>query len=1529
MDNKTTCILLHVVIMEQGKNVGEQRISVFQNGKYELKSLISKQEYPVSILVHDGVATLVCKDYAKIQHNKMQYSNIQLNEHFICGVSWKNQNYLVISEGLRGTSEQYTEYVVNDPCELIIGRKDISDIRIHDWSDTPIVSSQHAKLTFNGQEWFIEDLGSLNGTYVNGQYIRKSSLRTEDRIFIMGMTIRISREGIEIYGTKKITVQSPALKKKDAIRDHDFDTVPATRSYTISIRNEDQKEDIRSKYLYHPSPRSIKIVRPETIEIEQKASVGNKPEINWLSVVGAPLVMVIMLICLVTVFGMSPIMLIMSGTMSILSIVTAFISYRSQKKKFSAKHASIDQTYSEYLDDVQKRIKDAHKRQSDILGDNNPSPDRCLSIVSKRDRHLWQRDGSDYDFLHVRLGIGKIPAAVQANFKRPAVIYTETEDDKRAGRIADRSRTIHDVPVLEDLKKTKLIGMKGHIEACIQFCRNVIVEITALHSPSDIRIVCLVSENDLAKWDWVRWLPHARNDEKNGRYLFTSAEEAEEALNGINEVLRRRINNEKKYDEEVTDVLPYYIFFITNPGIIEKHSIRKVIQNTENASCTTFYISKALPKACDHMIDMSFEDGKIYSTKNMEAAVEFRTDLFSLQKADQFARDMAPIMLETENSIGSVPRRVSFLEGYEVNRPEELNIAARWAESRTFKSLSVPIAAMAGGVPFEFDIHEKVHGVNGIVAGMPGSGKTEMVQSWLLSLAVNFSPQDVSFVLVDFKGTGLISPFRNLPHVAGTISNLDTNISHNLISLQNEVHRREKILARYSEELGKATQDINSVNKAYSKGIIQERLPVMIIVIDEFAEFKKNFPDFGQEIDSLTSKGRALGIFVVLMTQKPGGVVSAKSEDNIKFRWCLRVANYAASKEMLGKADAAKIQNPGRAFVKVGEDDLYEEVQSYWSGAPYHENNKKKVELINPISIVNYDGSKKTCERVIKDDTDETATICEIDAVVDYIAKYCEAHGIASAEKVWTESLPDRIAVTDLLEESYDGIEWSEKRKGGFTIGLLDDPVRQAQYPLKLDPSVVGHTVIYGAPVSGKTTLLKTIAASIAMTIKPDEASIYILDFGGWNMNLFRNFPHVGGIAFDNEPDRISKLCMLLFDMLEERKKLFASVGIGNIHAYRRIAGSVHLPDVYLLVDNFGAMIKMYPELDEFFITYTGSAANYGMYLIATANSSNAVPMKISQGIKNAIALQMIDQSDYTFLVGKVSEKLPDILGRGYIKGNPPMEFQAALPTPGADDVEISDNIQKVAYVMESGWDGSLPEPIPEMPDVIPYQSVSDGVMLGLSSDKVKPVIWDYRKQHYFMISGLPKSGKTSMLKAITAQFLEKGEGEIYLFDLADNGWENPKGYTERYLTTGAEADAFLEEVRLEMQRRYSEQQSGIKREYKPLIFVIDDYGSFFKAVSNDTMARLQAIVQIGKGLGLYLIIASDAYELNSYYSKGEIVATTMVKNKDCLMLGGSMNDHSSIAVNAKYAQKSQEVGEYEGYFVKKGDPLKIKAMMY
>lgn len=1519
---------VHVVLMEKDGATGATTIFPGREGVFEFHVINVQIAFPVKISMQYNRCLLISAEGKPFKlPNGRAASSVDLLQNPVLQMECDGKLYFIIAETEEGDSEYYTKYRFDGPGEFVIGKSKDCDIQV----EMEYISRKHAILINDGKRLKIQDCGSSNGTYVNGYVCKDTYLKAKDTIYIPGLFIVVEADGIMIGCSSKIKINNKKLKE---IRPEQTpQTIISTKLLTKALdpaKTSTTAETLLEKYRFKPAPRLVKPIRERLIDMEKPPTSASAPEYNWMSILLAPMISVVLMLVLVFALGMSPIMLIMSGSMSVISIITATVNYKKQKKKHVGTTNKIDVTYRAYLDKIKTQLKEAHSQQLTRLLSDNPAPNRWPDIAKKKENPLWERTIGDEDFLNARLGLGSITASVRAIYKRPEVVVEESELERQAVTIATNSIVIDNAPILADFYHNKQTGMLGNREATMMICRNVLTELSGLHTPGDVKIVALINENEAEKWKWLRWLPHCADENRKHIYFYTDAEAAKEPLDEIYDILGRRDNlAEDSYGEKKQE-LPHFLFVVANPQIIEKHPVRKMIYSDAMIGCSAIFLApslSALPQCCMQIIEADVEEGRIYKRNDAANDRAFATDKFTLSQADEYARGLAPIFVESDGAGKTLPNVVTFLEGYGVETPDQLEITKRWANAETYNSLAVPIAVAAGDSSFCFDIHEKRHGVNGIVAGMPGSGKTEMVQSWLLSLAVNYSPEDVNFVLIDFKGTGLIAPFKGLPHIAGTISNLDTDINRNLLALQNEVHRREQIIDKYSSY---GVKNINSMNKSYAGGLIPEKLPILLVVIDEYAEFKKIYPDFGKEIDSLTSKGRALGIFVVLMTQKPAGVVSAKSEDNIKFRWCLRVANYSASKEMLGRNDAAKIQNSGRAFIKVGEDDVYEEVQSFWSGAPYDPSKHEKKTIENPIALVHTDGSRTLCETVAKKTSKEIG-INEIDAVVDYIAEYCKKTGIPEAMKVWTEKLPNMVALTDLLVDEYNGIEWPKNRNTEITIGIADDPASQSQYAACINPVVQGHTAIYGGPVSGKTTLLKTIAMSIAMTNQPDEASIYCMDFGGWNLNSIKDLPHVGGIVFDQDANRLGKLCMLLNDILNERKELFAGAGVGNIASYRKTPGAKHLPDVYLLIDGMHSLMKMYPELDTFFINYTGNGLNYGMYLIATTNTPYGIPMKIAANIRHAVVLQMVDKNDYTYLAGKTTISLAAISGRGFLKGNPPLEFQAAMPTPGDDDSVVTRNIANVAKVMNACWSGSLPDEIPDMPEIVEYRSwKKPGVMLGLSTDRVKPVLWDYEKQHYFMISGTPESGKSNLLKVIAKQMSEKEEARIIAFDIKGSGLKELKAIADTYQTTAAEMDAYVESLRPEMQRRYERKQQGQEINDTPIVLVVDDFDTFFDAVSNDTMLRLQAIVRIGAGLGLYLIAAGDSYRVASLCYKSEPVTTGMLKGKCAAMMGGCMKDHSAITVKGvSHNKMDEEIRKFEGYYVEKSEIVGMKAMKF
>lgn len=1398
-------------------------------------------------------------------------------------------------------------------CTLGVGRSDKPSAKGYEndvFIKLPFVSGHHLRLERDGERTIVEDLGSLNGTYLNGVRIKRAQMKDGDVLSILTVRITLKEDRLLI----------------ENVPDH---LLSANRIKEPELRKAAEKRPVSERGYWHSrAPRLAFREETGTVEITRSPSAGGAPQINWFSVLVTPMISVALMLVMVFVMGTSAMMLIMSGVMSVLSAVAAIVSYKKQKAKFGESSEAIERKYRKYLEGISAKIEAAHAGQMNSIQTANPSPSECLHIAEERNGRLWERTPEDRDFLCVRIGTGEIDANMTASYKREAVILVEEPLENEAVALAQKSRTLKDAPIMCDIHNAKYIGVVGEREAELQLLRTMLVGLATTHSCDELKIVVIAAEAEAAQWSWLRWLPHCADDQNDKRFVFAGSENDEEILvDKIGEEIRQRQpNNGEHGNIKPEDLLPHYLFVIADRARFEKSWIRKVLSAKEDlgASCIYVYDSHAkLPKRCQEIISVSQSGGEAYQTKDMANKTVFRMDEFSLEEAETFARTLSPVEVE---SVGAsvLPQSISFLAGYGVNRPEELNIENRWKKARPYKSVAVPIAAMSEDGMFEFDIHPKYHGTHGMVVGTTGCGKTEMMQAWLLSLAVNYSPEDISFALIDFKGTSMVAPFEKLPHyLKGVLTNLDFKkepyvLDRAMMAIRSEILRREEVLAKYE------AKNIWTLNEQYAKGLVPEKLPILIFVIDEFAMMKNEYPKVTEFVDEVAAVGRALGVWMILMTQTPEGVISQKSENNFSFRWCLKTANRAASRSVLGIQDAAKFRKPGRAYIKIGED--LRQVQAFFAGAPYDPYAKMTSGAEEPITQVALNGTKRPMEEKTKIVSDRT----EIEVVIEHIAKLCEKNGFTGNTRLWQPMLPERIGLDELLPAVFDGQQWPKTETLAPIIGWMDDPQRQEQYPLALELAKTGHIVIYGAPVTGKTTLLQTLIMSIALTRKPDETSIYIMDFGGWNLSVFRELPHVGGVANDNEPERINKLVLLLNRILEDRKQRFSNLGVGNISTYREVTGE-RLPDVVLVVDNFGPVLKMYPDLDAFFVTVTSIGANYGVYLVATAISGTAVPYKIQPNIKHTLALRMSDKSEYSMLVGKTDRVLPEIMGRGFEKGMPPREFQTALPVPGEDDKNVAANMRTVIKRMKAAWEGEMPAPIPEMPDTIYYGSVrTKGICLGLSTENVMPVCWDYMKQHYLVISGVDGSGKSNMLQVLARQMKEKTEGTLYAFDVRGSSLAALRDVADEYYSNAAEIDQFVESIRPELQSRHEGKRSDPSMRFPAIIIAIDDYGSFFEAVSNETIDRLKAIAKIGAGLGLYLLIAGNAYSLSSLCMKGETVVGDLVKAKQAVLLGGCINDHCSEfkISNVTYTQKNLSVKDYEGFFVCNGEAVRLKTML-
>lgn len=1439
---------------------------------------LSQNSQPVTIgSSDDDTLTIRCPDITA-NHLIFRY----INGKWICSVKTTGE-YKTISDGdvfvlsmqnkiaaVAYMDESAPQAVKLGPnTSVLIGREVGCSFCLRDRS----VGRKHALIEVDELGATVKDLNSLNGTYVNSRKITKKSLKNGDIISIGKYNIFYSNGEIQLcIDPKEKTDKSGTAKK-----------TPEYPVFSLSPR------------LRHQTPSDV-------IEIQMPPNIGNMPMINWLSFLP---------------------MLATTSAYSAIFPLTSIFSTFLQKKKYAKAQEVRQEKYETYLAGVKAKIDKNRDDQFLSLEESNHETLRCFDIATKRERTLWERTPEDDDFMKVRIGKGDIQTSFKIKFPDSVLKMYNDELENRGEELGKGNQIIEGAPILCDLFNDLSIGVIGERRRAVSAARNMIVQIATTHSYKDVKFVTLFSKKEAKEWEFIKWLPHSFSDNREIRYMANDVFAAASLDKIIDEELKNRKNSGTDNDDKKTDRLPFYLFLVTDPELIEESEIENYLDNASVGSgIGVIYVYnelKDLPKSCNIIADIRGDFNEVFHKSDVGNKQRFEIDAFSAEKAELFSRSLAPVRLYEKKSAADMPTCVTFLEGYGVKKVEELPIIENWNNENNTKTVAVPLGVKENGEHFIFNMMNgsdflRYHGSFGLVAGTNGSGKSEMMQSWILSLATKFSPQYVSFIIVDYKGTGMLLPFKNLPHLAGKISNLDANVKRNIIALNRELIRRQKIL----DEVGIVPANIEEYyRRGYHK--TYKPLPRLIIVIDEFAEVKKNLPEFVPVLESIFAIGRSLGVGVIVSTQKPSGVVTDKMYANSKFRWCCRVASSADSKEMLHHTDAVRIKNAGRAYVQVGEDDIYEQVQSFWSGAPYVPDRSEKLSADSPISLVDITGKRVKYE-VYKTGKKESE-VKEIDAVVEYIRKTAEENHIQNSPKIWQEKLANRLFINDIT---------FNRTEDEFVVpyGMTDNPYEQSQYPADINFTSDGHHMIYGAPGTGKTTFLQTCIMSIANNYSPAEVNIYALDFGSWSLNLFSKLPHMGGVANDNDEERINKLINMISEELDTRKKNFSMNGIINIRAYNQTAEKRY-PYIVLMIDNFSSVFSLYPNSDSFFIRLAREGASYGIYILATTGTSGGVSYKITANIKSTIALQMKDKSDYTSVVGKTDGLEPENTeGRGLVKGTPfALEFQTALPAYGKDENEVLDNIRMDISALAEKYADSHARMIPIMPEIIPYNSVSGrGITIGLSVNDVTPIGLSLDDiPHYMVISGHRGAGASNLMKVIIKQFYEKENAKIILFDNGTNELASVKNISHRYLATAAELDDYFESLAQELKARKDKLESK-NENFETILIAIEGYKDMYEAIADISANRLSALVRMGKGLKVYLLVSENADNM-SFLCAQDPIMRSIAEDGIGLPIGGSFYSHKVFKSDLKYLEANENLGEFEAYMVNNGTACKFKTM--
>lgn len=1402
--------------------------------------------------------------------------------------------------------------------EVSIGRSSKNDICLKG----SLVSSHHAVLRKEKDKWVIKDRHSHNGIFIDEKLIasEKAELNNEAIIFMGGFILEFRNNTLRFRNTPGDVILSSAIINE---------TVP-----TLSAR--------KPYPFFYRSPRIRRTATTKEVEVLAPPSTGTRPSVSWLSILLPPSMMIIVMLSVATLTK-NVNTLFYTLPMSSVSIIMAVINYNGQKKKWLQTQELASKKYQEHLTEKEKEITEYETTYISTLSSINPGILECIAIAKTLDRRLWERTLTDTDFLNIRLGTGQVMSNVNIKIPKEQLTLEENPFLKEAARLRDRHEILSGIPVCHSFLDAPITGLIGEHDDVKKMAWSIIINIAVHHSYEDVKIICVYPENEKEQWEWIRWLPHVWNSERTRRFMSCTLKDnrqesskkkvqdktARTMLRELSEILKVRQRESSDNRQDNTPKTPFYFLLLADKTLVES-SGEQFLPKSSSLGFAVLYAYGdigTLPRECNAIIDCGNLgkgiNGSVQMTWEPENQKTFVPDSMHMQLGlvDTFARSLAPVRVNVSGSIGAPPSKVLLFQGMGVRRVEELNILQRWNDSKSYASLSVPIGIKSNGDMFNFDVHEDAMGPHGVIAGTSGSGKSEMLTAWLLSLAMHFSPRDLNILLIEFKGNDLSNILARLPQIAGVVNNLQVAgmIERSLTSLSAEYERRLRIFESITDLATKSLPAYQKYQKNHQDKNLED-LPYLIVVLDEFAEFKKQFPDQIDKFVQLARVGRSAGIYMVLATQSPSGVVPTQIESNIKFYICLRTANTSESKELIGTSDAFFISRPGRAYVKVG-DAIYEQVQTFYSKVPYNPNKDDK-EPVTEISLVEINGERVNPQIYDKTIRASEDTLTEGQVLVAHIRDIARASSFPQARPVWTEELPVYLSLSSLGEDknAFINNEWKKCNDGiNFAVGLLDIPAQQKQEPFVLDFTKNGHQILFGAPSSGKTTFLQTAILSAALSYTPDQLQFLILDFGSWSMKTFEELPHTLMVAYANNKEKLQQAEDYLLNELNTRKELFASQGVGTLEAYQQISGK-QLPAIIVAIDNITVLNTQYSDMMDTIVKVASEGGGLGIYLLITCVGSSM--FKLDNFIKSKHALELTDITEYRSLVGATSKQKPGHFpGRGFTKG--PLEFQTALCVEGANEGERIMHLREICTAMKDAWDGeraSINEAEAREIDANELNFSSDSFQIGINKTSKQPVDFTFSEISTCVISGKSDEGRSNVLSLIINALSREVKGKVYLYEKDEKiSTSYPECIT---VHNASEADELISDFADEFDRRSNDDES---ENYERIVFCIDDFLGFYRGISQESADILETLTRSGSDLNIYIYMVCSVEDLAFLNTFRNTVKPfdNCIKKGNAIIVGGNIRDY--IAFNDLHNETDIKFSDNEGCIIHRNKVTAIK----
>ncbi|MFJ2367740.1 type VII secretion protein EccCa [Microbacterium sp. NPDC087665] len=1142
-----------------------------------------------------------------------------------------------------------------------------------------------------------------------------------------------------------------------------------------------------------------------------------------------------------------PLFLVLAAVVFVVAIVGGLGFALSSRGRAARKARTRRELYLDYLERLRSELRERGDRDRAAALAVHPTPDGLVEIMRNPARR-WERRRTDADHLSARVGLAARPwfgltLAAQESPLEPADPILERE----AEIVARTLNAVPEMPITADLHDASVVSIVADRDRGMSTIRSLVSQLATAHTPDDLVLAAAYSADHADDWAGFDLLPHVQDTALFDGPLPARRIAPDLAL--LADVLADELtargasatNIQRRGSGEIQRAR--LIVFIDDHGQAASR-LRGPDPHLrlQDLNITVIHLlSDRLhePDDVDVRITISEDDAVIthQASSSEPAPVLFAPDDTRSDTLVALARSMAAfrtvhVAARADNSTAD-PLDIARLLG--ITDVSDIDPTTLWAPRSPSAFLRVPFGIDDNGRPVFLDLKESAQegmGPHGICVGATGSGKSEMLRTLLLSLALAHPPEDLSLLLVDYKGGAAFSPFQSLPHVAGLIDNLASDpqlTTRARASLQGEVLRRQQMLKdadsspsiTHYRELRKTRPDL-------------EAMPHLFMVIDEFGELLTAEPEFIDLFLQIGRIGRSIGIHLLLSSQRIEAGKLRGLDTYLSYRLGLRTFSENESHVVLGTTDAYRLPAlPGYGILKV-DTSVYQRFRAgFVSGATPTRSAPVVTagERNRVFRVSTYNGiAQDTDDDQVTKPALSSPEIGEL--FIDEAVRRLRADGRA-VTAAWLPPLPERLALGQILGEQ----ELTPNLE--FPIGLIDDPAHQNQSPWSLDLTRGGgHLAIIGSPQSGRSTLLRTIAVSLALTHTPKDVAIYGMDLVGGGLRRLEPFPHVGGVATRSDPARLRRLLEELESMLTAREHIFKNTRIDSISELRTRHAAGQIPqlasaEIVVLVNGYGALRQEFDELDAAFTAIMLRAANYGVHIVLALSRWSELRIahqslfgtKIEMRLNDAGESQVDRNLARTIRAATAGRALSD---NGLIG-------QVALPVlETTDDGELGDAVEALGHRVAASWSGPSAAPIRLLPqDLDPDQlpgpaNEPESVPFGLRQDTMEPAFWEFtRSDQHLLVFGDARSGKSSTLRMIVTGLIDRftpAELAIAVVDSRGHVGEIvPDAYLAAHARSTIQASGLASSIATELARRPQLDATSLAAAPR-VVLIIDDH---------------------------------------------------------------------------------------------------------